>query len=196
MQTLFVREHNVQADRIAASNPRLTDEQIYQKARSIVIAELQAITYNEWLPSLLGRGAIARYAGYDSSVNPGISNEFATAAFRFGHSLLGDDVEFLDNNGIEVRDGVALSQAFFNRDLVQETGIDSILKYLSSDPSSEVDTEVVDSIRNFLFGPPGAGGLDLASLNSAWPRSWVSRLQYDSCGRRTSASHHLLTDHF
>lgn len=165
MQTLFVREHNVQADRLAASNPRLTDEQIYQNARSIVIAELQAITYNEWLPSLLGRGAIARYAGYDSSVNPGISNEFATAAFRFGHSLLGDDVEFLDNNGIEVRDGVALSQAFFNPDLVQETGIDSILKYLSSDPSSEVDTEVVDSIRNFLFGPPGAGGLDLASLN-------------------------------
>lgn len=165
LQTLFVREHNFQADRIAAANPRLTDEQIYQKARSIVIAELQAITYNEWLPSLLGQGAIAKYAGYDSSVNPGISNEFATAAFRFGHSLLGDDVEFLDNNGIEVQEGVALSQAFFNPDLVQEVGIDSILKYLSADPSSEVDTEVSDSIRNFLFGPPGAGGLDLASLN-------------------------------
>ncbi|MBC7967688.1 MAG: peroxidase [Fuerstia sp.] len=165
LQTLFVREHNLQASRIAAENPRLTDEQIYQKARSIVIAEIQAITYNEWLPSLLGRGAIDKYTGYDASVNPGISNEFATAAFRFGHSLLGDDVEFLDNNGLAVRDGVELSQAFFNPDLVQETGIDSILKYLSADPSSEVDTKVVDSIRNFLFGPPGAGGLDLASLN-------------------------------
>ncbi|MDB5350210.1 MAG: peroxidase [Planctomycetota bacterium] len=28
-----------------------------------------------------------------------------------------------------------------------------------------MDTLVVDSVRNFLFGPPGAGGLDLASLN-------------------------------
>src|SRR6185295_549731 len=40
-----------------------------------------------------------------------------------------------------------------------------VLKYLASDPSSEVDTKVVNSVRNFLFGPPGAGGLDLASLN-------------------------------
>jgi peroxidase len=165
LQTLFVREHNYQADRIAAATPNLTDEQIYQQARSIVIAEIQAITFNEWLPSLLGRGAIDQYTGYDSTVNPGISNEFATAAFRFGHSLLGDDVEFLDNNGLETHEAVALSEAFFNPDLIQETGIDSILKYLSADPSSEVDTEVVDSIRNFLFGPPGSGGLDLASLN-------------------------------
>ena len=149
LQTLFVREHNLQADRIAATNPKLTDEQIYQKARSIVIAEIQAITYHEWLPSLLGRGALGPYTGYDSTVNPGITNEFATAAFRFGHSLLGDDVEFLDNNGQEVRDGVALSEAFFNPGLLQETGIDSVLKYLSADPSSEVDTKVVDSVRNF-----------------------------------------------
>src|SRR5207247_1722010 len=34
-----------------------------------------------------------------------------------------------------------------------------------SDHAEEVDTKVVDSLRNFLFGPPGAGGLDLASLN-------------------------------
>ncbi len=165
LQTLFVREHNLQAKRIAASNGDLTDEQIYQKARSIVAAEIQAITYNEWLPSLLGRGAIDKYDGYDSSVNPGISNEFATAAFRFGHSLLGDDVGFLDDNGLPVRDEVSLAEAFFNTSLVKENGIDSALKYLASDPSMEVDTEVVEGVRNFLFGPPGAGGLDLASLN-------------------------------
>jgi hypothetical protein len=40
-----------------------------------------------------------------------------------------------------------------------------VLKYLASDPSSEIDSTVVGSVRNFLFGPPGAGGLDLASLN-------------------------------
>ncbi|MFO1000634.1 MAG: peroxidase family protein [Planctomycetaceae bacterium] len=165
LQTLFVREHNLQASRIASSNAKLTDEQIYQQARAIVAAEIQAITYNEWLPSLLGRGALEKYDGYDSSVNPGISNEFATAAFRFGHSLLGDDVGFLDDNGLPVRDEVSLAEAFFNTSLVKENGIDSALKYLASDPSMEVDTEVVEGVRNFLFGPPGAGGLDLASLN-------------------------------
>ena len=165
LQTLFVREHNYQAKKIASGNKNLTDEQVYQKARSIVAAEIQAITYNEWLPSMLGREAIDKYTGYDATINPGISNEFATAAFRFGHSLLGDEVEFFDNNGLPIREGVPLSQAFFNPALVTDNGIDSVLKYLSADPSSEVDTEVVDGVRNFLFGPPGAGGLDLASLN-------------------------------
>jgi len=69
-----VREHNRIAGEIAAANPSLSDESIYQRARQVVIAELQAITYNEFLPALLGDGAIAEYTGYDSSVNPNIAN--------------------------------------------------------------------------------------------------------------------------
>lgn len=165
LQTLFVREHNRIADQLAGAHRDWSDERIYQAARAQVIGELQAITYNEWLPALLGKGAIDPYRGYDASVNPSIANEFSTAAFRVGHTLLGDDVEFLGNDGRSVADGVPLSEAFSNPELLATNGIDSILKYLSSDPASEVDTKVVDSVRNFLFGPPGAGGLDLASLN-------------------------------
>jgi hypothetical protein len=79
--------------------------------------------------------------------------------------MLGNDVEFMDNNGGEIRDELALANAFFNPQIVRDTGIDPILKYLASDPTQEVDTKVVDGVRNFLFGPPGSGGLDLASLN-------------------------------
>lgn len=165
MQTLFMREHNRLADQISKGNPSLTDEQIFQQARKTVIGELQAITYNEFLPALLGGNALKAYTGYKADVNPGIANEFSTAAFRFGHSMLGSDVEFLDNDGNEVHDEVELRDAFFNPGLVKETGVDSILKYLASDKAEEIDTRVVDDVRNFLFGPPGAGGLDLASLN-------------------------------
>ncbi|MBI3412133.1 MAG: peroxidase [Planctomycetes bacterium] len=165
LHTLFVREHNRLAGKIAAANPTLSDEQIYQLARRYVIAEIESITFNEFLPALLGSNAVKAYAGYNPFVNPGIANEFSTAAFRVGHTMLGNDVEFLDNNGNEVRDALALSDAFFNPPVVQQTGIDPILKYLASDKAEEVDTMVVDSVRNFLFGPPGAGGLDLASLN-------------------------------
>ena len=55
--------------------------------------------------------------------------------------------------------------AFINPDIIRETGIDSILKYAASTLSEEIDGQVVDGLRNFLFGDPGQGGLDLASLN-------------------------------
>ena len=165
LQTLFVREHNRIATALHQANPSLDDETLYQMARAQVIGEIQSITYKEWLPALLGPGAIPAYQGYNSTINPGIANEFSTAIFRLGHSLLGNDVEFLDNNGSPVAPSVPLSEAFFNPPLVTANGIDPILKYLASDSASEVDTKVVDSVRNFLFGPPGAGGLDLASLN-------------------------------
>ncbi|WP_442512001.1 peroxidase family protein [Novipirellula sp. SH528] len=165
MQTLFLREHNRLADEIASENPDWSDEDIFQAARAMVIAEIQSITYNEFLPALLGKDVIADYEGYDSSVNPSIVNEFSTAAFRFGHTTLSDNVDFVGNDGIEVREAVSLANAFFNPSLLEETGIDSILKAGASSLSQEVDLEVVDSLRNFLFGPPGAGGLDLVSLN-------------------------------
>ncbi len=165
LQTLFMREHNRIAGQLAVQNPSLSDEQLYQQARRKVIGEIQSITYNEFLPALLGTGAIKPYAGYNANVNPGIANEFAAAAYRVGHTMVGPDVEFLDNNGNAVHDEVALRDAFFNTSLVEELGIDPVLKYLASDHSQEIDTKVIDDLRNFLFGPPGAGGMDLAALN-------------------------------
>jgi hypothetical protein len=165
MQVLFMREHNRVAAALQARNPRWTDEPLYQEARKLVSAEIQAITCTSSPPAPLGRGALDRYTGYDRATNPGVANEFSTAAFRLGHSMLGDDVEYLDNNGEEVRDELALADAFFNPDVVRETGIDPILKYFASDRMQEIDTRVVDGVRNFLFGLPGAGGFDLASLN-------------------------------
>jgi hypothetical protein len=164
MQSLFMREHNHIAAKLARENPRWTDEQLFQQARAMVGAELQVITYKEFLPALLGQNALARYTGYDATVDPSIANEFSTAAFRL-HTLINDDVEFFGNNGLAVRDEVALSTAFFNPALLQTTGIDNILKYAASTLAQEDDNQIVDGLRNFLFGAPGQGGLDLASLN-------------------------------
>jgi hypothetical protein len=165
IQTLFMREHNQLAAAIAAANPRLTDEQIYQRARRLVAAEVQAITFQEFLPALLGRGVLRPYAGYNPDVNPGLATEFSTAAFRIGHTLINDDIEFLDNEATEVRAGLPLAMAFFNPTPLVEVGPDPLLKYLASDNAQEVDTQLVEGLRDFLFGPPGAGGLDLAALS-------------------------------
>lgn len=172
IQTLFMREHNRIADQLHAQNPRLTDEQLYQQARKLVIAELQAITFNEFLPALLGPAAPGKYTGYNPNVNPSIATEFSTVAFRFGHSMLDDTIDRLKNDGSDIPEGsVQLSQAFFNPALLNpirpngEGNIAPILKGAISGNAQEIDVHVVDSVRNFLFGPPGSGGLDLAALN-------------------------------
>lgn len=166
MHTIWVREHNHVASRIASENPELGDEEIYQRARQFVASELQAITFNEFLPALLGDNAIADYTGYDPSVNPNLSNEFSTAAYRFGHTMLPSQLQRLDADGNVVAEGnLSLQNAFFNPDVITEGGIDSLLRGAAAQVAQEVDTFVVDDVRNFLFGPPGAGGFDLASLN-------------------------------
>lgn len=165
IHTLFVREHNQIAGAIAAANHWLNDEQIFQRTRRIVVAELQAITYNEFLPALLGPNALRPYSGYDPNVNSGIATEFSTAAYRIGHTLINDDVEFLDNDANPVREEMELADAFFNPEPLHEVGPAPILKYLATDNAQEVDTMLVGGLRNFLFGPPGAGGFDLAARN-------------------------------
>jgi hypothetical protein len=166
MHTLFVREHNFHADRIRTQNPGLTGEEVYQHARAIVAAEMQAITYNEFLPMLLGEDAIPPYTGYDPAVNPGIANVFATAAYRVGHTMLSSTIARLGPDNLEAPEGhIPLLSCFFKPSEIENNDIDSILRGLASKPSQTIDNRVIDDIRNFLFGPPGAGGFDLASLN-------------------------------
>ena len=166
MHTLFMREHNQWADLYRRSNSTAGDDEIYQFARMMVGAEMQAITYREFLPMLLGPTALPRYRGYRADVNPGISNEFATAAYRLGHSLLSSQVLRLDARGREAPEGhLSLADAFFNPSHISDNGIDSVLRGLAGQRCQELDNTLVDELRNFLFGAPGSGGLDLASLN-------------------------------
>ncbi len=167
LHTLFVREHNRQVDKLSKKYPFYDCEKLYQEAKLRVEALLQAITFKEFLPSLLGKEAIPEYTGYDASVNPTILNEFSTAAYRFGHSLLHEMLERMDENGDENEYGhVRLKDGFFNPEEISEKGgISTILRGAAASYSQEVDTLIVDDVRNFLFGPPGAGGFDLASLN-------------------------------
>jgi peroxidase len=166
MHTLFVREHNYWADTIRGASPNLTGEETYQLARMIVAAEMQSITVNEFLPVFLGPDALGPYRGYDPRVNAGIANVFSTAAYRVGHTMLSPQILRLDASGEEAAEGhLPLLNAFFSPSEISDNGIDSMLRGLAGQTCQEIDNKVVDDIRNFLFGPPGAGGFDLASLN-------------------------------
>lgn len=168
MHTVFMREHNRLAKQYASENPNWSDEQVYQAAKAKNTAYMQSVTYNEYLPKLLGKDAVSPYQGYNPNVDPAISNEFATASYRFGHSMVSGDFKRLGPDGKAAPGGdLKLSEAFNNPDVIKNGGIDPIIRGQASTMAQKLDNEIVDDLRNQLFGPPGSanGGLDLASLN-------------------------------
>jgi hypothetical protein len=167
MHTIFVREHNRLVDDLADKHPDWDDETLFQQAKALVEAEMQAITYNEFLPLLLGEDALPAWSGYRADVNPGIANEFAGAAYRVGHTMLSATLLRMEEDGGESTAGsLSLAQAFFNpTELKDGGGVDPLFRGLAASNAQEIDALVIDDVRNFLFGPPGAGGLDLVSLN-------------------------------
>ncbi|XP_019638393.1 PREDICTED: peroxidasin homolog [Branchiostoma belcheri] len=180
MHTVFLREHNRIARRLSQLNPRWDDDRVFFETRHIVGALMQKITYGEFLPRVVGPDAMTKFhltlatngyfSGYDASVNPTISNVFATAAFRFGHSLVQNlllrfDPDF--NQGSRCPFQLALG--FFNPTQIfnnNEGGPDSILRGMTTQPHQDFDRFMVSGLTKHLFAdPPGSLGLDLAALN-------------------------------
>ncbi|MEZ4918554.1 MAG: peroxidase family protein [Saprospiraceae bacterium] len=167
MHTLFVREHNRLCEELKLENPDWTDEMLYQQARRLVGAEMQAIVYEEWLPAM---GVdLPPYNGYDLFVNPGIMNVFSAAAYRYGHTTINNLLVRMDNDGNYLPAGnISLKDAFFNPGAIRDVdGIEPYLIGMATMVQQDFDCKVIDDLRNFLFGPPGAGGLDLVSINIA-----------------------------
>lgn len=107
-----------------------------------------------------------RYRGYDPEIDGSIANEFSTGAYRLGHSLLSPEILRLDASGAEIEAGhLSLREAFFRPDQVMANGLEPVLRGLATQICQSIDNFVIDDVRNFLFGAPGAGGFDLVSLN-------------------------------
>jgi hypothetical protein len=172
LETLFVRNHNLLASKLQKEHPQWTDEQLYQEARKLNIAGYQSMIYNQYLPALLGANAVSKYTGYKPNVDPAISNEFSTVAFRMGHSMVSPSIARDGNDGSAVAAEVPLSDDFFDPYLLNPTGatdpytglaatdIGPVLKGEADGNGQAMDTMVVNEIRNLLFGN-GAGGDDL-----------------------------------
>jgi hypothetical protein len=97
-------------------------------------------------------------------VNPGISNVFATAAYRFGHSMVSSKLGLVNETG-QPNGDLPLREAFFNPAWISTNGIDDLLRGLAFQVAQRYDAYMVDDLRNHLLGKPGQGGFDLASLN-------------------------------
>ncbi|XP_027042014.1 peroxidasin-like [Pocillopora damicornis] len=111
MHTLWVREHNRIAKKLIELNPKWEVEKVFQVTRKIVAAQLQHITYNEWLKVLFSDSVLERegllleppgkfFMGYNASINAGILNHFGTAVLRVGHTLIRSSFGLITNSRV------------------------------------------------------------------------------------------------
>ncbi|MDG4758516.1 peroxidase family protein [Micromonospora sp. WMMD710] len=173
IQTLFAREHN----RIVAQLPTwLSEQDRFEIARAVVIAEQQHITYTQFLPAL---GVdLPRYTGYKRTVDVSVSNEFATVGYRAHSQIRGDfrleveagryDQQTLDRlreldvevttEGDTVRLMIPLGEdAFFNPDLLELLELGPMLHGVGLRPQTRNDEMISNMLRSFPFFVPVPG---------------------------------------
>jgi peroxidase len=157
------------------------DETLFQEAKRIVIAEIQHITYNEFLPGVLDDNHMTRFnlrstpVGhadvYNRFLDPRTINAFGVAAYRMGHTLVRNSVGH-DRGGGDVQT-FPVSEHFERPDLMFNRGYEFMTRWMSRSPKSRADRFLVDGIRNRLFEFPPVDGMhpsetlsfDLGALN-------------------------------
>ena len=108
LHTVMMREHNQIATQLALINPHWETETVYQETRRIVIAIVQHITYSEFLPRVLGRQSMKKFSleleknkyfkEYNPTCSASLFNEFSSAAYRFGHSMIKPQLTLMSEN--------------------------------------------------------------------------------------------------
>ncbi|CAG2251994.1 PXDN [Mytilus edulis] len=173
---LLMREHNRIADELAVINHHWDDERVFQETRKIVAAMIQHISYNEYLPGVIGPDAMTYYDldlspwghddPYDPDFNPSIRNAFAAAAFRFGHSQVMPEQAYLFHDYVSF-EHYPLEKEFMNTHMIQKQEgkkVPALMRWLSYDKAMDTDRFFVKEIRDLLFLKNGKSS-DLPAIN-------------------------------
>ncbi|XP_057323935.1 chorion peroxidase-like [Microplitis mediator] len=177
LHIVLIRLHNKLATGLNTLNPHWSDEKLFQESRKIVGALVQHITYREYLPIILGPEIIkifgldlkeiGYYGGYDPTLNPNIANSFATAAYRFGHSLVQHCFSRYDEKHNLIFNNISIHDESKNRVHLQSPrSVDRLVLGLINQVSQRRDEFITKELTNHLFQFPNFPfGMDLASIN-------------------------------
>src|SRR4051812_21876610 len=147
-------------------------ERLFQAARFVTEMEYQHLVFEEFARKV--QPAVRPFHVYSPDINPAIEAEFAHAVYRFGHSMLDDDVARTNvdpSTGAKSDNSVPLLNAFLNPPelydggsagtLSAAQGAGSVFMGSSDQTGNEIDEFVTETLRNNLLGLP----LDLPTIN-------------------------------
>jgi len=150
-------------------------ERLFQAARFATEMQYQHLVFEEFARKI--QPAIDPFVFNSATdINPAIFAEFAHTVYRFGHSMLTDNMPRLDASGVAFDTDIDLVEAFLNPisfdhfnaatntyGLTADQAAGSIVRGMTIEHGNEIDEFLVSSLRNNLLGLP----LDLAALNIA-----------------------------
>ncbi|PRD22749.1 UNVERIFIED_CONTAM: pxn-1 [Trichonephila clavipes] len=145
LHVLFLREHNRIARRLREINSNWDEERLYQESRRIVGAIMQQITYNEYLPLVIGPERMEwfdlslrrnGFTQYDETVQATLANEFSTAAYRFGHSMINSFFPEINRGSVS---GSRLRDMFQYPFGIYRGQLDGLCAGLANSPSQKFD---------------------------------------------------------
>ena len=171
VHTIWARNHNFHVNGLLEAGFNGTAEELFQAAKIINEAEYQRVIYTDFADKLLGgmRGEGEHgFVDYNPEADARVSHEFATAAYRFGHSLIGQTLTVLDAEGNATQ--VPLFDAFLNptndtsafifpkgqlpyspQPGYEQLGVTGIIAGGVVQSAEEVDVNIVDAVRNDLI---------------------------------------------
>ncbi|MDO9442132.1 MAG: peroxidase family protein [Beijerinckiaceae bacterium] len=156
-------------------------ERLFQAARFATEMQYQHLVFEEFGRKI--QPAIDPFVFNSATdIDPAIFSEFANTVYRFGHSMLTDEISriFVDATGKPLVDAnwssagdIGLIEAFLNPiefgknadgdDITADEAAGAIVRGLTLTHGNAIDEFVVDSLRSNLLGLP----LDLAAINIA-----------------------------